>query len=124
MTSVPRPGALDLERHRALADQEEAIGRVALAEQLCAGGEVLVGRRIRRSAARCACDSPANSGAARDQLLKRLHRHVASLSRIARASSVMSMPTGHHVMQRPQPTQPELPNWSIQVASLWVIHWR
>ena len=27
-------------------------------------------------------------------------------------------------MQRPQPTQPELPNWSIQVASLWVSHWR
>ena len=24
--------------------------------------------------------------------------------------SVMSMPTGHHVMQRPQPTHPELPN--------------
>jgi predicted RecB family nuclease len=29
----------------------------------------------------------------------------ASLSRIARTSSVMSMPTGHQVMQRPQPKQ-------------------
>ncbi len=35
-----------------------------------------------------------------------------SLSRMARASSVMSMPTGQQVMQRPQPTRPELPNWS------------
>ena len=47
-----------------------------------------------------------------------------SLARIAAASSVMSIATGHQVMQRPQPTQPEVPNWSIQLASLWVIHWR
>jgi hypothetical protein len=43
---------------------------------------------------------------------------------MAVASAVMSIPTGHHVMQRPQPTQPEVPNWSHQVESLWVIHWR
>jgi hypothetical protein len=43
---------------------------------------------------------------------------------MAAVSSVRSMPTGHQVMQRPQPTQPEVPNWSCQVASLWVIHWR
>src|SRR5271169_3051019 len=48
----------------------------------------------------------------------------ASLCRMARASSVISMATGHHVMQRPHPTQPEVPNWSIQVASLCVIHCR
>ena len=42
----------------------------------------------------------------------------------AAASSVMSMATGHQVMQRPQPTQPELPNWSTNWTSLWVIHWR
>ena len=47
-----------------------------------------------------------------------------ALRRMARTSSVMSMPTGHHVMQRPHPTQPELPNWSCHEASLWVIHWR
>jgi hypothetical protein len=29
---------------------------------------------------------------------------------MARASSVMSMPTGHQVMQRPQPTQPDVSN--------------
>ncbi len=43
---------------------------------------------------------------------------------IAFSSSRTSMPTGHQVMQRPQPTQPELPNWSHQVANLWVSHWR
>src|ERR1035437_4117261 len=36
--------------------------------------------------------------------------HLKALSRIACTSSVRSIPTGHHVMQRPQPTQPETPN--------------
>ena len=45
-------------------------------------------------------------------------------ARSAATSSVMSMPTGHHTMHRPHPTQPELPNWSCQVPSLWVSHWR
>ena len=39
---------------------------------------------------------------------KRLHDCVTSA--IALISSVMSMPTGHHVMHRPQPTHPEVPN--------------
>src|SRR5665213_3938646 len=43
---------------------------------------------------------------------------------IAAASSVMSMPTGHQAMHRPHPTQPVVSNWSHQVESLWVIHWR
>ena len=47
-----------------------------------------------------------------------------SVDRMAPTSSVMSIPTGHQVMHRPQPTQPELPNWSIQEASLCVIHCR
>jgi hypothetical protein len=33
-----------------------------------------------------------------------------AVARIAAASSVMSIAIGHHVMQRPQPTQPEVPN--------------
>src|SRR6266566_5257245 len=45
-------------------------------------------------------------------------------ARSAATSSVMSMPTGHHTMHRPHPTQPELPNWSCQVPSLWVSHCR
>ena len=31
-------------------------------------------------------------------------------SRIAATSAVKSIPTGHHVMQRPQPVHPEVPN--------------
>ena len=33
-----------------------------------------------------------------------------SVDRIAAASSVMSIPTGHQAMHRPQPTQPDVPN--------------
>ena len=43
---------------------------------------------------------------------------------MAASSSVTSIPTGHQAMQRPQPTQPELPNWSYHVPNLWVSHWR
>ena len=43
---------------------------------------------------------------------------------MAAASSVRSMPTGHQAMHRPHPTQPDVPNWSHQVESLWVSHWR
>ncbi len=43
-------------------------------------------------------------------------------SRMAATSSVRSMATGHQVMQRPQPTQPETSNWSIHEASLCVSH--
>jgi len=68
-------------------------------------------------------EKPMLSNDALEPFYDRLLQRVALL-RIARTSSVISMPTGHHVMQRPQPTQPEVPNWSNQVASLWVIHWR
>src|ERR1035441_10803022 len=43
---------------------------------------------------------------------------------MAPTSAVMSMAAGHHVIQRPQPTHPEVPNWSTHEASLWVAHWR
>ncbi len=42
----------------------------------------------------------------------------------ARSSSRTSMPTGHQVMHRPQPTQPDIPNWSHHVPNLWVSHCR
>src|SRR5208283_3587995 len=57
-------------------------------------------------------------------LLRSAGALTESLSRMAPVSTVISIPTGHQVMQRPQPTQPETPNWSIQVASLCVTHWR
>ena len=50
-------------------------------------------------------------------------RCVAS-SRSAATSAVRSMPAGHQVMQRPHPTQPLIPNWSVHAASLWVSHCR
>ena len=43
---------------------------------------------------------------------------------IAFSSSRTSMPTGQKVMQRPQPVQPELPNWSHHEANLCVSHCR
>ena len=68
---------------------------------------------------------PGEDRALRDLCVERLHAFpFPAVARIAATSSVMSMATGHHVMQRPQPTQPELPNWSCQVPSLWVSHWR
>ena len=42
----------------------------------------------------------------------------------ALTSSVRSIPTGHQVIQRPHPTQPDAPNWSIQLAILCVSHMR
>ncbi len=42
----------------------------------------------------------------------RVHRgghHAVAPPRMAATSSVISIATGHHVMQRPQPTQPETP---------------
>ena len=47
-----------------------------------------------------------------------------SWTRIASISSVTSMPTGHHVMHRPQPTHPDVPYWSIHDANLCVSHCR
>ena len=49
---------------------------------------------------------------------------AASGGATASSSSRMSMPTGHQAMHRPQPTQPNVPNWSTQVANLCVSHWR
>ncbi len=47
-----------------------------------------------------------------------------SAGAIVASSWRTSMPTGHHVMQRPQPTHPDCPNWSHHDANLWVSHCR
>ena len=73
---------------------------------------------------RCSSRMPGEERGLGHQLRDRPHLVSPSVARIAAASSVMSMATGHQVMQRPQPTQPEVPNWSCQVPSLWVIHCR
>ena len=124
------PGRAGLQSHAALADQEEAVGGIGLVEQIIAAAEM----RVRGAAADQLEETLLEALEERmfpedllDVLERRGHERALpswGFSRIAATSSVMSMPTGHQVMQRPQPTQPEEPNWSYQVASLWVIHWR
>ena len=58
------------------------------------------------------------------QLREQLERQAACDAdpASAAASAPRSMPTGHHVTHRPQPTQPVAPNWGCQVASLCAAH--
>ena len=60
----------------------------------------------------------------RQQVADRRRSHAGSSPLMARTSSVRSIAAGHQEMQRPQPTQPDSPNWSHQVESLWVSHCR
>ncbi len=123
----------DLDPDCAVADREEGVGGLPLPEQVLA----LIGDDVRAATGQklqvlgvqpleerdlgqqvgdrlqAASSSPPSTGAP-----------APSVARIAAASSVMSIATGHQAMQRPQPTQPEVPNWSIQLASLCVIHCR
>ena len=114
-----------LERHVADRITKKRVGRIALAEQVLAGREArwgAAGDQLEMLAAHAG-----ERGRLREQIVNRPHRSslgAASVARIAAASSVMSIATGHQVMQRPQPTHPDVPNWSIQVASLCVIHCR
>ena len=126
MVIAALPGRGHLERHAAVADQIELVGRLALAKEILAGVEADVAGAAGDELDRVLLE-PGEERMLADDPVHALD-HVASLgagsARMARTSSVMSMPTGHQVMQRPQPTQPDEPNWSHQVASLWVIHWR
>ena len=112
-----------------LPDDEELMRFLAFAEQELPGVEALVARAAR--------DGPDVRGSQAleervfgEQGVESFHRFLrqaAGAGRASwrtRASSVRSIPTGHHVMQRPQPTQPVSPNWSTHVASLCVIHCR
>src|SRR5512143_3540537 len=120
-------GHEDLDRDPALAHDEEVVGGRALAEHELARLEDHV-RDAPHDRVEVRGAQVLEEGVLAEDLLEGVHRHgllpCASPWRSARASAVMSMPTGHHVMQRPQPTQPETPNWSCHVASLCVIHWR
>ena len=120
----PRFGHVCLERDEPVADEEERVGVVALAEEPLArvDGDVLpaAGDRARASPGR----DRRRRGSRRSELVKRVAWRSPPRSRIARTSSRMSMPTGHQAMQRPHPTQPSVPNWSCHVASLCVSHWR
>ena len=114
----------DLELHAPVSQEIEGVRLAALAEEVVARLEpgVLAAARdqlqLRRGQA-------SKDRALRELGVERLHACSSpAVARIAATSSVMSMATGHQVMQRPQPTQPELPNWSCQVPSLCVSHWR
>ena len=126
--------SVDLDGHSAPAHQVEGVGGIALGEQELAGGEGHVagaaghlGHGVARQAGEqrvggdqlgdCRRHRPGPGTEGAD-------RTAPSLSRMAAASSVRSMPTGHQAMQRPHPTHPEVSNWSHQVDSLWVSHWR
>ena len=112
---------MELERDAPAAKRPEDVRRLAFPEQGLAGLEAIrpgtAGKLVRKRVV----EAP-KTRASRTTCVKRLASLV--LPRIAAASSVMSMPTGHQAMQRPQPTQPLVPNWSCQVASLCVIHCR
>ena len=121
------PGRHDLQRHLAMPDQKELVGGIALVDQILAGIEAMIARAAGNRPRPSSASSPAKNGCARTMRSSPSMVGLlgfAGVARIAAASAVMSMPTGHQVMQRPQPTQPEVPNWSIQLASLWVIHCR
>ena len=79
-------------QHAAAPEQllELGLGQHARERVRAQGGEI--GARIAHGAVPFAAAAPPPSEA-----------------RIAATSSVMSMPTGHQVMQRPQPTHPEVP---------------
>ena len=120
-------GHVGLERHVALADDVEGVRRLALAKQVVAGLEDAVRRAAGDQRQPLGGHPLEGRHLGQQRSIVRIVLAPASprsVARIAAASSVMSIATGHQVMQRPQPTQPEVPNWSIQLASLWVIHWR
>jgi hypothetical protein len=132
-----------LEGHVAVDEQVQRVGDPAVPDHELAGGQPTV---VAPSAiaTTCSAASPRQKGwlamatrrasgsAVSGGLVGpcRPWRHLpsvaagAAVARMAATSSVRSIPTGHQVMHRPQPTQPDVSNWSIQVASLWVIHWR
>lgn len=112
----------DLQRDATFTNQIEGVGVTALTEDMLAGFKA----DVFGAAGDQLPERPVEPGEERvfgDDAPQAIHQFTPSPP-IAAASSVMSMPTGHQVMHRPQPTQPDTSNWSIQPASLWVIHWR
>ncbi len=110
---------------RAVADDVEAVGGVALAEDRLALLEVDVAPAAgdERRGPPPSCRRRTASGRGARQAAVAALFSSCSVFRAA-TSSVMSIPTGHHVMQRPQPTQPDVSNWSCHVPSLCVSHCR
>src|SRR5512135_3608020 len=117
----PLVGHEHLDRDPPLPDHVEPVGGRTLAEDELARLEDDVGDAPDHGV-EVRAGQVLEEGVLAEDLLEAVDGHgrppCASPWRSARASAVMSMPTGHHVMQLPQPTQPETPNWSCHVASL------
>ena len=128
MTSGEASRGANLDPHRAAAHEIEGVGRLALLQEELTGLEALEAGTTGDERRHVQREAP-QQRVLGHQLFDRTDHDgptpgTRSACRIAAASSVRSMPTGHQAMQRPQPTHPEVPNWSHQVPSLWVSHWR
>ena len=119
--------AADRDGDHAVEDEENFLGGVALAKDLVAGLEGCLGGAgceefdmavVHAGAERVVCQEGfkrGHDGAASAATVGRFKGGGAGESECARrrkaaASAVRSMPTGHQAMQRPQPTQPGVPN--------------
>ncbi len=114
-------GYVDLQRNPAGPDQVRSIGFIALPEQKLAGVKADV-----RCASGQKLQVPFGETAQEAMLAQDRQQRLGfdgrtpcdaysraarrSVARMAATSSVISIPTGHHEMQRPHPTHPEVPN--------------
>ncbi len=120
---TPR-GSVDLNGHHAPGDEEDGAGILALAKKQGTLIEAHDRGRLRQERKRplgSTCEKSVLAqelvyrlaSAGHDSRIMRLTVSVIdapSVARIAAASSVMSMPTGHHARHLPQPTQPDSSN--------------
>ncbi len=91
----------------------ERVGVPSLADDRCARGDHNIASASRQHLEMVRRHSGKESMCCQlvgDALHVAFAVRAPSLDRIAAASSVMSMPTGHQAMHRPHPTQPEVSN--------------
>lgn len=114
------PGGGDFDGEPAFQHEVKGVGRAAAQRDPCARRVLAEARHphehvdVRR---RQAVDEAVGGNA----VVERGGGHRVPPVR-AIASSTMSMPAGHQVVHRPQPTQPSVPNCSGHVCSLCVSH--
>ena len=120
----PQRRRVDLNGHPASGDEEDGAGILALPKEQGTRIETHDPRRLRQERKR-----PARNSGQKFVLAQKLVRRpiladhdsfiiwlivsmtdAPSVARMAAASSVMSMPTGHHAMHLPHPTQPDSSN--------------
>ena len=97
-----------------MADQEEFVRRLTFVKQVLSRIEEMVPAHS-PPPVRCIRQRCRQRRLLTEDVLNLLHavlplRRLIGAARMAAASAVMSIPTGHQVMHRPQPTQPDVPN--------------